>query len=85
MSDFFNTIMDFFEWLLYSIIDSVLGGIAYLVELLPVPDFIANMPTITIPAGVAYFAGPANIPGGLAMIATAYGIRFLIRRLPFVG
>jgi hypothetical protein len=32
-----------------------------------------------------FFVAPLRLGTGLSMIATAYGVRFLIRRLPFVG
>lgn len=36
-------------------------------------------------SGVGFFLAPFQIAYGLGMMCCAYGVRFLIRRLPFIG
>lgn len=59
----------------------------YLINLIPSPDFVDDVVS-TINLVVEYAAYPAYLTGidaGLPMIFAAYLIRFIIRRLPFVG
>ena len=59
----------------------------YLINLIPAPDFISTV-TQGLNEISSYAAYPAYLAGfdvGIPMIASAYGIRFLIRRLPFIG
>lgn len=70
----------FFAW----VWDGVLNGIASMLELIPVPDFLQNQ-TLTIPDGVAWFAGALELDAGLPILVGAWAARFLVRRLPFIG
>lgn len=38
-----------------------------------------------IPPSVWFFMNACQVPMGIVMIFTAYGIRFLIRRIPIIG
>lgn len=59
----------------------------FLINLIPAPDFTDDVIS-TIDQVVDYASYPAYltaIDAGLPMVASAYLIRFTIRRLPFVG
>lgn len=68
-----------------SIYESVVLGISDMFASIPAPDFLSNMESIVLPASVGFFAAPFQFPFGLSIVVSAYTIRFLIRRLPFVG
>ena len=65
--------------------DSMLSGIASLFESIPVPEFMLNAGSHSIPAGVAWAAEPFQIPVGLGIIVSAYIARFILRRIPIIG
>jgi hypothetical protein len=65
--------------------DGFMSGLASIIEAIPVPDFLANMQTFSMPSGVAYFASAFEIPWGIAIIVTAYTARFILRRIPIIG
>lgn len=80
------------EWLadelksiLLWVYDSVMSGVAFIIESIPVPDFLANLQSYTIPPSVSWAADPFNIPAGIAIIVSAYTARFILRRIPFIG
>jgi hypothetical protein len=63
---------------------AILSSVTDLVSSIPAPDFLTGtMPTI--PASVLYFADLFMVPHGLLVIVSAYLLRFLIRRIPFIG
>lgn len=71
------------RWLWQSLLDAV----AAVIEAIPVPDFVSDAGQFfsQIPPEVAAFWGYFAVSEGLAMILTAYGLRFLIRRIPLIG
>ena len=64
--------------------DGILSGLAALLEMIPVPDFL-NSASIQLPPAVAFFADVLMLPEGLQVIATAYTARFILRRIPGIG
>lgn len=68
-------------WLL----DGVLSGVVSLISAVPMPGWVQQSTGLTFPSSVAWFASAFEIKFGLIVIASAYGIRFFIRRLPFIG
>lgn len=76
-----NEIKALFLW----IYEGILSGILGILSAIPVPDFLTNLPTFTIPPSVAWFADAFNLTFGLSIIVSAYTVRFIIRRLPFIG
>lgn len=56
-----------------------------ILELIPVPTFAQNMGSLNMPSGVAWFAQALELPSGAAIMVSAWGIRFVVRRLPFIG
>ena len=65
--------------------EKIMGALASLIEIIPVPDFLLNLPSLVMPSGVSYFANVAEIPFGITIIVSAYTARFLLRRIPFIG
>lgn len=66
---------------------AILNGLAALLEYIPVPDFLQNLSSsqFQLPPSIMYFTGLFHIAEGIAIIVSAYIIRFIIRRLPIVG
>ena len=65
--------------------DSVLSGLASVVESIPVPDFLQNVEIHTLPPAVSWAASAFQLDLGLAIIVSAYTARFILRRIPGVG
>ena len=65
--------------------DSLMDGLAAMVETIPVPDLLSNLQTVHLPASVSWFLEPFNLPSGLLIIVGAYTARFVLRRIPFIG
>lgn len=69
LEDFYNLILD-----------SVVG----LIEAIPVPAWAQNV-TMEVPPYVAWGLGLFEVGTGASIIMGAYVVRFLIRRIPFIG
>ena len=67
------------------IYDALLSGLAALFESIPVPDFLANIQSYTLPPAVAWAAESFNLEYGLGVIVAAYVARFIVRRIPIIG
>lgn len=89
-----SLIGDFAAWLLNIaqsiwnwMIDQLLTALIAVLSAIPVPDFVtaAGGNLAAIPEGVVWFVEPFHIATGIRWIMSAYVLRFLIRRLPFVG
>lgn len=65
----------------------ITDSIASAIEAIPVPDWMTNAGTSMsdIPTGVIWFANMVQLPAGIGIILAAYGIRFIIRRIPIIG
>lgn len=88
MQQFF---IDLFRWFADEIkaifvwaYDAWLSGFAFLIESMPVPDFLL-VQQYTMPSGVAYFASAFQIDVGLTVIVSSYTARFILRRIPIIG
>ncbi len=79
----YDVLSDFAVWL----IDVVLNAAMTLLEAIPAPDFFANVATYAgqIPSDVLFWVDPLEIPTGLSIIMSAYILRFIIKRIPFIG
>ena len=71
----------FFLW----VFDSLMSGFARVIELIPVPDFLANMQSVAMTPAVSWFLQPFELQYGLIAIGGAYIARFILRRIPFIG
>ena len=67
------------------VLDSILSGVASLIEAIPVPSFLQNVGSVSIPPTVLYFADPLELSYGTSVVVSAYTLRFVIRRLPVIG
>ncbi|WP_308365126.1 MULTISPECIES: hypothetical protein [unclassified Microbulbifer] len=87
MSGIFEWIKDelgaFFQWCW----EKILNAFAYLLELIPVPDFANNLGSLVsqVPESVWFFAQVSELKYGATVISLAIAGRFIIRRLPVVG
>lgn len=91
-----DSILDFFAdiWLslksfvfdiLVSFIDAILSAIAFVIESLPLPDFILSYSLSDfIPADVSYFLALSGFGSCLYLIGSAYAFRIL-RRVVTLG
>jgi hypothetical protein len=76
-------IKDFPLWLFQKFAE----GIVAFFQAIPVPSFFASASSAfaSVPSGVVFFAQAFQIGPGIAMILSAYILRFVIRRIPFIG
>jgi hypothetical protein len=88
----------FFEWLVpfikqvpITLLNDFLSFIADILNtiLSPLSSFLAVFldysSLVTYSSTFAYFIAPFRVGYGLGIIITAYSVRFLIRRIPFIG
>ncbi len=70
-----------------SVIESMLGAFAYVLEQIPVPDFMLNIQnnSFQIPASVLYWTDFFEVPFGLGAFIAALTLRFILRRIPIIG
>ena len=93
MQDLYDFLTSALEWLLDALLwvprktyELLLDGLATVIEALPVPAFLQGAdPFASLDAGVVFFAEAFAIPQGIQIRLTAYGLRFLIRRIPIIG
>lgn len=78
---------DFLQWLPKKIYAEVMDGLASFIEWIPVPNFIneASSAFSGIPSQVMYFADIFELNFGITVVLAALSLRFLIRRIPFIG
>lgn len=74
-------------WVPRKLTELVLDGLATVVEAIPVPTFVSNASgyLAAVPPDVVFFLDGFAFEEGVAIILSAYVIRFVIRRLPIVG
>jgi hypothetical protein len=87
MQEFLNYLKDMLLWIPLQIYKLLLEGLEALINAIPVPEYMQNIGTYTqsIPSGITYWTDPFNIGYGVAAILAAYVLRFIIRRIPFIG
>lgn len=64
---------------------SILGAFASVFESIPIPDFLLNVGSFSLPVSVLFWTDLFQVPLGLSIIVPTYILRFIIRRLPVVG
>lgn len=84
---FKDWLRDLLLWVPKKLWDLFLDALVAVVEAIPVPSWLSSAGGVfdAIPDGVIYFAQALQLPAGLAMIISAYVIRFIIRRIPIIG
>ena len=72
-----------FEWVWHEL----LGAFTTVLSAIPVPSFLQAVPSYVsaIPPSAVFFLSAFKVPQGVAIIVGAYGLRFLIRRIPIIG
>lgn len=65
--------------------EGFMSGVASFLEAMPVPDFMANVPSYTLPPVVSWAAEPFQLEYGIGIVVTAYIARFTLRRIPGIG
>lgn len=87
MNDAFDAFIDFLLNLPEWIFSKLAAGIVSFFEAIPAPDFFttAAQAFSSVPSSVIYFAEAFQIGTGISMVLGAYLLRFILRRLPFIG
>lgn len=87
LSRFGEWLKDLLLWIPLKLWELLLDGLAAIIEAIPVPDFVNNASNAfsSIPGNVLFFANFFAVGEGITMVLAAYGIRFLIRRIPLIG
>jgi len=69
------------------ILSLLLVGLATFINDIPAPSFFSSAAgwISSLPPLVAYVLGALQISTGVTILVTAYTLRFLIRRIPFIG
>jgi len=80
-------LVDFLLWIPHKTYALIMDGLAAVVEAIPVPGWASNIPNYLagLDGGVAWFAGTLQLGTGITIVFGAYVLRFLIRRIPFIG
>lgn len=65
----------------------LLGQLASLVEMIPVPDFLLQLQqsNFQFPSSVLFWTDMFQVPFGLAVMVAAMVARFVLRRIPLIG
>ena len=86
-TDTLDWIVEFFEWLGKSTFEGIMDALASVLESIPAPSFVTNAGSYfgNIPGTIVYFFDFFAIAEGIAMITSALILRFLLRRIPFIG
>ena len=87
LSDILGWLLDVLLWVPQKLYELVLDGLAGVLEAIPVPGWLDGGLSLftNLPAGIVYFADALAIPEGIGIVLGAYLVRFLIRRIPFIG
>lgn len=85
--DVVEFVVEFAQWLVVKVALLVFDGVIAVLSLIPVPEWLSNIAgnVAAIDPGVLFFVAPFQFGTGIAWVVSAYLIRFLIRRIPFVG
>lgn len=79
--------MDVALWIPRKTYELLLDGLGLVIGAIPVPEAIsAHAGALSAISGpVVWWLSVLQVPAGLGMVMSAYLVRFLIRRLPFIG
>ena len=75
--------IDFFQSFFFWFYEMGLTLTAFMIELIPVPDFLLSMPTYVLPPVVLWVLAPFELAFGLSIISGAITARFVIRLMFF--
>ncbi|MFT0211207.1 hypothetical protein VQ643_01145 [Pseudomonas sp. F1_0610] len=87
LNEAYESIINFFKELPEWIFSEFADGVVEFFNAIPVPDFFkdAGSAFSNISGDIAYFAEPFAIGFGVTVILAAYLLRFILRRIPFIG
>lgn len=80
-----KSVLDFFSSFFLWVYESVVLAFADLISSIPLPDFMNQISSYRLPDVVAWAAEPFQLGTGVSIIASAYTLRFIIRRIPVIG
>ena len=89
--DWLNAALDAFVDFLMNLpawaFSKITDGIVSFFESIPVPDFFTSASNAfgSVPSEVVFFADAFQIGPGVTMVLGAYLLRFILRRIPFIG
>ena len=80
-------IVGFFVWCIEWLAKTVLGALITLLQAIPVPGWMTDAPSVlsNVPSGVIWIFQILQLPAGMAILLSAWILRFLIRRIPLIG
>lgn len=87
LEDFFAWLLDVLLWLPTKAWEALSNLAATAIEAIPAPAWLdtGGAALTGLPGYITYFLAAFQVPEGFAIMLGALFIRFLIRRLPFVG
>ncbi len=87
LSDFATWLKDVLLWVPRKLWAELLDGLASILAAIPVPGFVNDAQNAfgSLSPGIVFFASKFAVPEILSMVIAAYGLRFLIRRIPIIG
>lgn len=86
LSSFSQWLINVLLWVPLKLFAMLLDGLASIFEAIPVPDWVSTAQAgLSALSPIGYYLNLFAVPQGFATIISAYILRFLIRRIPFVG
>lgn len=87
LSRILSWFVDFVQWVFDWLWSQLLGALMTVLNAIPVPSWLSEAPTVvgSVPASVAFFLRSFEVPSGVAIIFSAYVLRWIIRRIPLIG
>ena len=87
MEGFKDWLRDLVLWFPRKIYELILDGLAWVIDLIPVPGWFENAGSYfaALDPGIAYFLEAFEFSTGIGILVAAYVLRFLIRRIPVIG
>jgi len=81
----FEYLVNEIEVIILGFFYDLMSALASLFESIPVPDFVSQIPTYQLPEFFLYLTDILQVYEGCQIVMGAYLIRFIIRRIPFIG
>ncbi|TJY55761.1 hypothetical protein E4T66_20485 [Sinimarinibacterium sp. CAU 1509] len=80
-------LLDVFLYVPRQVYALLMDGLATVIEALPAPAAGSAFVTYaaSLPSGMGYLSDVFQVPAGVSMLAGALALRFLLRRIPFIG
>lgn len=87
LQEFLTWVYDLVLWVPKKLFSLIMDALASFFESIPVPGFITNAGSFFqgIPDSFLYFINMFAVGEGIAMVIAAYILRFILRRIPFIG